>query len=270
MVQPGLVEELSTRLRSADAYNLPMADILNISTYRFVAIDDPQALQHQLKARALDLDLKGTILISPEGINLFLAGLGSHVQAFMKALREDPRFADLPTKDSWSDHIPFRKMLVKVKAEIIRMNEPAIRPQQGRAPAITPQVAKQWLDRGVDDQGRPVVILDTRNDFEVGHGGFHNAINWHLSKFSEFPQAVREHASELADKTVITYCTGGIRCEKAALFMRDLGLDHVYQIDGGILKYFEEVGTAHYEGQCFVFDEREALGVDLSPHPITC
>jgi len=247
-----------------------MADILNISTYRFVDIDDPHGLQQVLKARAAELDLKGTILLAREGINLFLAGPGPQVQAFMAALRADPRFADLPTKDSWSDHIPFRKMLVKVKSEIIRMNEPTVRPQGGRAPAISPALVKQWLDAGVDDEGRPVVILDTRNDFEVAHGGFHNAINWHLHKFSEFPQALREHASELADQTVITYCTGGIRCEKAALFMQDIGLDHVYQIEGGILKYFEEVGTAHYDGQCFVFDEREALGVDLAPHPITC
>ncbi len=247
-----------------------MADILNISTYRFVEIDDPQALQLKLKDRAQDLELKGTILISKESINLSLAGLEAHVRAFIELLRSDSRFAGLQTKDSWSDHIPFRKMLVKVKNEIIRMNEPTVRPQSERAPAIAPAVVKRWLDAGVDDSGREVVILDTRNDFEVGHGGFRNAINWHIQKFSEFPQAVRDHADQLANRTVITYCTGGIRCEKAALFMRDLGLSHVYQIDGGILKYFEEVGTAHYEGQCFVFDEREALGVDLSPHPVTC
>jgi len=247
-----------------------MADILNISTYRFVEIDDPHALQHQLKARATEFELKGTILISREGINLFLAGLGARVHAFMAQLRADPRFAGLQTKDSWSDQVPFRKMLVKVKPEIIRMNEPTIRPQFERAPAVSPVVVKRWLDAGKDDSGREVVILDTRNDFEIGHGGFHNAINWHIHKFSEFPQAVRDHRAELANRTVITYCTGGIRCEKAALFMRDLGLENVYQIDGGILKYFEEVGTAHYEGECFVFDEREALGVDLSPRPVTC
>jgi UPF0176 protein len=113
------------------------------------------------------------------------------------------------------------------------------------------------------------MVLDTRNDFEVSYGGFRQAVNWHLSKFSEFPQAVRDHAQTLSQHTVITYCTGGIRCEKAAIFMRDLGLEHVYQIEGGILKYFEEVGTDHYEGTCFVFDEREALGVDLAPHPIS-
>ena len=129
-----------------------MADILNISTYRFVDIDDPHGLQQVLKARADELDLKGTILLAREGINLFLAGPGPQVQAFMAALRADPRFADLPTKDSWSDHIPFRKMLVKVKSEIIRMNEPTVRPQGGRAPAISPALVKQWLDAGVDDK----------------------------------------------------------------------------------------------------------------------
>jgi UPF0176 protein len=246
-----------------------MADILNISTYRFVHIDDPEGLKTQLKARAEALALKGTILIAHEGINLFLAGPGLQVQAFMTALRLDPRFADLPTKDSWSESVPFRKMLVKVKPEIIRMNEPAIQPQAGRAPAIAPDVVQRWLSQGHDDTGRPVMVLDTRNDFEVSYGGFRQAVNWHLSKFSEFPQAVRDHAASLSQHTVITYCTGGIRCEKAAIFMRNLGLDHVYQIEGGILKYFEEVGTDHYEGTCFVFDEREALGVDLAPHPIS-
>ncbi len=246
-----------------------MADILNISTYRFVSIDDPEGLKTQLKARADDLALKGTILLAHEGINLFLAGPGPAVQTFMAELRQDPRFADLPTKDSWSDAVPFRKMLVKVKAEIIRMNEPTIQPQSGRAPAIAPEVVQRWLTQGHDDAGRPVMVLDTRNDFEVSYGGFRQAVNWHLSKFSEFPQAVRDHAPTLSQHTVITYCTGGIRCEKAAIFMRDLGLEHVYQIEGGILKYFEEVGTDHYEGTCFVFDEREALGVDLAPHPIS-
>jgi UPF0176 protein len=123
----------------------------------------------------------------------------------------------------------------------------------------------RWLDAGHDDAGRPVVTLDTRNAFEVDHGRFRGAIDWRITKFSEFPQALLAHREALMEKTVVSYCTGGIRCEKAALFMREAGLDHVFQLDGGILQYFEETGGAHFDGACFVFDEREALGPDLAP-----
>lgn len=214
---------------------------------------------------ALQLNLKGTVLLSPEGINLFLAGRASDVHAWLDHLRCNPRLVDLVAKESWSETPPFGRMLVKVKPEIIRMNHPTIRPAHGRAPAVTPATVKRWLDQGHDDRGRAVVTLDTRNAFEVDHGAFVGAIDWRLSKFSEFPQAAMEHLDELRDKTVISYCTGGIRCEKAAIYLQGLGLDSVYQIEGGILKYFEEVGGAHYRGGCFVFDEREALGSDLKP-----
>jgi len=167
-------------------------------------------------------------------------------------------------KESWSESQPFQKMLVKVKGEIIRMNHPAIQPAQGRAPAVDAHTVKRWLDQGHDDLGRPVVTLDTRNTYEVDEGTFAGAIDWRLSKFTEFPDALQAHKAELADKTVISFCTGGIRCEKAAIYMRESGLPHVYQLEGGILKYFEETGGAHYEGGCFVFDERRALAPDLS------
>jgi UPF0176 protein len=170
----------------------------------------------------------------------------------------------LDGKKSWSAEQPFGKLLVKVKREIIRMNHPSIRPAQGRAPAVTAATAKRWLDQGHDDEGRPVVTLDTRNQFEIDHGTFENSLNWGLTKFTEFPDAVLAHKHALQDKTVISFCTGGIRCEKAAIYMRNAGLAHVYQLEGGILKYFEEVGDAHYQGGCFVFDEREALAPDLS------
>jgi UPF0176 protein len=166
-------------------------------------------------------------------------------------------------------------MLVKVKREIIRMNHPAIQPAAGRAPAVPAATVKRWLDQGHDDDGRPVVTLDTRNDFEVDAGSFEGAIDWRISKFTEFPQALREHIADLQGKTVVSFCTGGIRCEKAAILMRENGVESVYQLDGGILKYFEEVGGAHYRGGCFVFDERRALGADLQvtgievPQPVT-
>jgi predicted sulfurtransferase len=117
--------------------------------------------------------------------------------------------------------------------------------------------------QGHDDEGRPVVTLDTRNQFEVDAGTFKNTLQWGITKFTEFPDAVQAHLDALQDKTVISFCTGGIRCEKAAIFMRNAGLPHVYQLEGGILKYFEEVGNDHYDGGCFVFDERRAVGADL-------
>lgn len=247
----------------------PVNDILNISTYKFVALTDAKDLRDVLETRALAMSLKGTILLAEEGINVFLAGPANEVRHFIHQLQADTRFADIVPKESWSATQPFRKMLVKVKGEIIRMNHPAIQPAQGRAPAVNATTAKRWLDQGHDDEGRPVVTLDTRNTYEVDEGTFKGAIDWRLNKFTEFPDAVQAHKAELAGKTVISFCTGGIRCEKAAIYMRESGLPHVYQLEGGILKYFEETGGAHYEGGCFVFDERRALASDLSTVGIT-
>ena len=241
--------------------------ILNISAYKFVGLPDCQTLRDTLFDRAQALQLKGTVLLAAEGINLFLAGSAAGVRAWLAALHDDARFADIAPKESWSKAPPFKKLLVKVKPEIIRMNQPAIRPDaQPRAPALPARTLVRWLDQGMDDAGRPVVMLDTRNAFEVDYGGFVGAIEWRIDKFSEFPAAVAAHRSDLAGKTVISYCTGGIRCEKAAIYLQQQGLDGpVYQLDGGILKYFEEVGSAHYRGDCFVFDQREALDAGLAP-----
>jgi UPF0176 protein len=237
--------------------------VLNISTYKFVPLPDANALREVLLARAQALHLKGTILLAEEGINMFLAGPADDVRGFVSQLQTDPRFADIAPKESWSDSQPFKKMLVKVKGEIIRMNHPTIKPADGRAPSVAPATVKRWLDQGHDDHGRPVVTLDTRNDFEVDEGTFDGAIDWRITKFTEFPDAFRAHLDELKDKTVVSFCTGGIRCEKAAILMREEGLEHVYQLEGGILKYFEETDGSHYKGGCFVFDERRALGADL-------
>jgi UPF0176 protein len=237
--------------------------VLNISAYRFVAIHDTEALRTRLLEDAGALGLMGTILLAPEGINLFLAGAPQSIERFLARLGADPRFAGLHPRQSWSEKQPFRKLRAKVKREIIRMNHPAIQPAQGRAPAIDAPTVKRWLDRGRDDEGRPVVTLDTRNAFEVDHGTFEGAIDWRLAKFSDFPRALDAHKAELQGKTVVSFCTGGIRCEKAAIYMREAGLDHVWQLDGGILQYFEETGGAHFRGDCFVFDERVALGPRL-------
>jgi UPF0176 protein len=154
---------------------------------------------------------------------------------------------------------------VRLKKEIITMKHPLIRPETGRAPSVAAATLKQWLDRGMDDAGRPVVMLDTRNDYEVGVGTFENAVDYDIGIFSEFPPLLARHRDDYAGKTVVSFCTGGIRCEKAAIHMKEIGIEHVYQLEGGILKYFEEVGGAHYRGDCFVFDERETLGADLQP-----
>jgi UPF0176 protein len=239
--------------------------VLNVSAYRFVPLPDAADLRGPLLARAVALGLKGTILLAEEGINLFLAGSPDAVRAFLAELRSDPRLADLQAKESWSESVPFKRMLVKKKREIIRMNHPAIRPVAGRAPAIEARTLARWLDQGHDDAGQPVVLLDTRNAFEVAQGTFEGALDWQLAKFSEFPEALREHAGELRDATVVSFCTGGIRCEKAALVMQEAGLANVWQLEGGILKYFEEVGGKHFRGECFVFDERELLDPELKP-----
>jgi UPF0176 protein len=238
-------------------------NVLNVSAYRFVPLPDAADLRQPLLQRAGELGLKGTILLAGEGINLFLAGEAAAVRTFLRELRADPRLADLEAKESWSAQVPFGRLLVKVKPEIIRMNHPAIQPAAGRAPALDAATLKRWLDQGHDDAGRPVVTLDTRNAFEVDFGSFDGAIDWRLARFSDFPQALQQHLGDLQDKTVVSFCTGGIRCEKAALVMREAGLRDVWQLEGGILKYFEETGGAHFHGKCFVFDEREALDGEL-------
>lgn len=239
--------------------------VVNISCYKFVTLNEREALKDELSARCVELGLKGTILLAPEGINVFLAGTREAIDAVIAHLRADPRFADLQPKESRSDAPPFKRMRVRLKKEIITMKHPLIRPESARAPAVAAATLKKWLDRGTDDEGRPVVMLDTRNDYEVAAGSFEHAVDYNIEVFSEFPAKLAQHRDDYAGKTIVSFCTGGIRCEKAAIHMKEIGLDHVYQLEGGILKYFEETGGAHYNGDCFVFDEREAVSADLHP-----
>jgi UPF0176 protein len=246
--------------------------IVNLSAYKFVTIESGADWRPLIVDRCTALGLRGTILLAPEGINLFVAGEPGQIGMFMEYLRSDPlfegKFADLQFKESVSATQPFGKMLVKLKREIITMKKPAIRPELGRAPSVGAATLKSWLDRGHDDAGRPVVMLDTRNAFEVDVGTFDQALDYRIAKFSEFPGVIEEHRADLKGKTVVSFCTGGIRCEKAAIHMKEMGIDHVYQLEGGILKYFEEVGGAHYHGECFVFDHRTALNAALEPAAI--
>ena len=252
--------------------------ILNVAAYKFVPLDSLPELQAAVLEAAQAAALKGTVLLAHEGINLFLAGPAGDVHGFLQWLKMDARLRDLESKESWSDKQPFRKLLVKIKPEIIRMDHPAIQPAAGRAPAVDAATLSRWLDAGCDDSGREVVTLDTRNDFEVDAGTFAGAIEWRIRKFTEFPAAFEAHKASLQGKTVVSFCTGGIRCEKAALFMQEAGLDHVFQLDGGILKYLEfhhqkstggdatgPAEPAHFQGDCFVFDQRRAVDAALQP-----
>ncbi|MES2298099.1 MAG: sulfurtransferase [Pseudomonadota bacterium] len=238
---------------------------VNIAAYKFVSLDDTPAMRPLYQEICQRLALKGTILLTPEGINMFLSGPRGAIDEYLAWLRGDARLADIEVKESVSEEQSHKRMLVKLKSEIITMRMPLIQPEKGRAPSVAPKTLKRWLDQGHDDAGKPVVMMETRNAFEVDVGTFDNTLDYRIEKFSEFPDVVAAHKDELAGKTVVTFCTGGIRCEKAAIHMQNIGYDSVYQLDGGILKYFEDVGGAHYTGDCFVFDYRTALNPQLEP-----
>ncbi|QDV31783.1 Ribosomal large subunit pseudouridine synthase A [Planctopirus ephydatiae] len=233
-----------------------MSVYTNISTYRFAPLADLKPLREKLLSFCHARELKGTILLSTEGINMFIAGFPEKVEELLEEVRKIPGLEGLPAKYSPSDHQPFTRMLVRIKREIIAFGLPEIDPSRQPAPKLSPKELKAWLD-----EGRPVTLLDTRNDYEVKLGTFENAIDLNLATFRDFPEVSRQKLPpELKKQPVVMFCTGGIRCEKAGPFFVKEGYEQVYQLDGGILKYFEECGSAHYQGECFVFDQR--VGVD--------
>ena len=235
-----------------------MNTIINIASYRFVTLTDLPDLRIRLKEKCLALNLRGTILLAPEGINLFLAGTEKEIGEFIAFLTEDERFKGMEFKESPSDHQPFNRMLVKLKKEIISMGMPEISPAEHPAPSLPAATLKAWLD-----EGRDIVLLDTRNDYEIRLGTFNAAKELGINTFRAFPEEVMKLDPALKEKTIVTFCTGGIRCEKAAPVLLNAGFKDVYQLAGGILKYFEEVGGDHYKGECFVFDRRVALNSQL-------
>lgn len=235
-----------------------MLSVLNISGYKFVDLKDIISLRPKIKGECLRLNLKGTILLAPEGINVAVAGTSENIHYFQSFLQQDDRFADLTFKESFSDEQPFNRMLVRLKKEIIAFGVEGIDPARHTSPFIAPKVLKEWLDNGED-----VVMLDTRNEYEFKIGTFKNAINPHIDNFREFPEAIKKLDPALKNKKVVPFCTGGVRVEKAAPFLEREGFKEVYQVEGGILKYFEECGGAHWEGDCFVFDHRVALDPSL-------
>ncbi|MBX3741876.1 MAG: sulfurtransferase [Akkermansiaceae bacterium] len=232
-----------------------MSAVTNIAAYRFAPLSGLKELRERLIADCKAWGLKGTILLSTEGINLFVAGAGDSIERLMGLLRTVPGLETLEPKVSESDTQPFNRMLVRIKKEIISFGFESIRPAEYTSRKIAAKELKQWLD-----EGKPVTLLDTRNDYEVKLGTFRNAIIPHIDTFRQFPDAVRKLPEELKGQPVVMFCTGGIRCEKAGPFMEMEGYNDIYQLDGGILKYFEEVGGDHYDGECFVFDQR--VGVD--------
>ncbi len=239
--------------------------ILNVAAYQFTGIDDVSGLAGEVRAAAEERGLLGTVLVAGEGINLFLAGAEQAVRGFLEWLRGDPRFAALVAKESWSRHAPFARLKVKQKREIVPFGGRPAGCGEGRAPAVEARTLARWIEAGRDDEGRPLVLLDTRNREEIEHGTFAGARTLPIDNFNDLPAAVEAIRGELAEATVVSFCTGGIRCEKAAPWMRAIGMDNVLQLEGGILRYFEEVGGAGYEGGCFVFDERIALDPALKP-----
>ena len=232
--------------------------ISNVAGYRFVDLPDRDALREPFREICKENALKGTILLSYEGINFFLAGPQPSIDQYLQFLEEDSRFSGISLKYSYTEYQPFNRMNVRLKKEIISLGLDNIKPAERTGEEITPTEFKQWLD-----EGREVAIIDTRNDYEIRLGTFENALDLNIKSFRAFPKAVESLPDSMKDTPVVMFCTGGIRCEKASVVMMDAGFSNVKQLKGGILGYFEEVGGEHWDGDCFVFDHRVALSAEL-------
>ena len=236
-----------------------MTPISHVASYRFVELQDLPGRRAAITAAAKQEGLIGIVLLAHEGINACVAGEEEGLVRFFAWLEEDPCFAGIEKKWSTSAEPPYGKLRVKLKNEIVRMDHPEIQPGSGRAASVESGTLRRWLDQGHDDAGREVVMLDTRNAFELEYGAFEGAIDLGLKSFSLFPEAMEARRAEVEGKTVVAYCTGGIRCEKAVLQLEKMGIANVHQLEGGILRYFQREGEAHYRGGCFVFDRRISL-----------
>lgn len=245
-----------------------MADIVNVTAYRFITIEQTKLieLQQQLLQRAHELSVLGTIYLSLEGINLSLAANAQAIESYCQFMDSIEFFCGMHYKKSISSSAPFSKMKVKIKKEIIRMDCDEVRPEQHSVPHISPQELKQWYE-----QKRDMLVLDTRNSYEYQAGSFDNAIELGIDNFRDFPKAVGQLPEEYKDKPIVMFCTGGVRCEKAGEYMHQQGFKQVYQLDGGIINYFVENGGAHWHGDCFVFDDRVTINSALeSTHGKAC
>ena len=233
-----------------------MLSITNLATYRFIRLPDKilSTIQISLKTKANELGLKGTILLSVEGINLFISGEDDPICSFQNFLNNYSYFQNLEFRKSFSNFQPFKKMLVKIKKEIISFGINNINPEKCAAPYITPETLSSWLKTKPE-----LILLDTRNGFEFERGSFKNALHLDLKRFRDFPKTVKKLPEMLKKLPIVTFCTGGIRCEKAAAYLLENGYQEVYQLEGGILNYFEKCGKKHFQGACFVFDARESI-----------
>jgi len=232
--------------------------ITNIAGYRFIDLDDRDDLRQPFRDITAKLGLKGTILLSKNGINFFLAGNQKSIDGYISYLNEDKRFQDIPLHISYTNYQPFRRMLVRLKKEIIALGIDEIKPAEHTGQFIEPKEFKEWLD-----DEREMIVLDARNDYELRLGTFENAVNLNIKSFRQFPEAIKELKQDKSTP-VVMFCTGGIRCEKASVVMEKQGWGNVYQIKGGILGYFKETGGAHWNGDCFVFDQRVSIDKNLN------
>jgi UPF0176 protein len=234
--------------------------------YKFIAIDDPSALQRSLRIFCAKHAIKGTILLAHEGINATISGEGAAVSSFLDVLRADPRFADIAIKRSAAREHPFRRLKVKIKREIVTLGiEEALLPLQ-TAEAVEPE---DWNRLILDPK---VLVIDTRNDYEVEVGTFEGARNPKTHAFRDFPDYVARELAHAPERKIAMFCTGGIRCEKASAYLLSKGFTNVYQLNGGILRYLERIAPEKslWRGECFVFDERVALehGVQTGHHAL--
>lgn len=220
--------------------------------YRFVAIDDPQGLAEHLRRELSRCGIRGTVIVATEGINGTISGAPAAISQVFAGLREDPRFAPLTTKDAAAPEHPFARLKVKVKPEIVTFRQPAADPNVQVGTYVAPEA---WNDliRAPD-----VLVIDTRNSFEVALGTFEGAIDPGTQRFTDFPDFVARELDGQRHRRIAMFCTGGIRCEKATSYLLALGFEHVFHLDGGILNYLARVPAERslWRGECFVFDER--------------
>ena len=234
-------------------------DVLNIAGYKFEPLNDVEVLVPEFKSVCDNLDLKGSVYLSPNGINFSLAGSEEAVQQYLYFMEKDKRFLDIPLKKTYSETQPFRRMKVRQKKEIISLGRDDINPRELTGDYVTPQELYAMYENNED-----VVVLDTRNEYETRVGLFENAVDLQLDTFRDFPDAIEQLPEEYKDKQIVMYCTGGIRCEKASAVMLKAGFSDVKQLEGGVLDYFKKTGGKYWKGDCFVFDERVALDTDLN------
>lgn len=260
------MREPDSNLMMPPVNDTPAVPVINLSGYRFVHLEYLPIIQADMHAALLETGVLGTILIAEEGINVALAGTQVQVSAAREYLNSDKRFGGLWLKESVSDVVPFSKLKVRIRHEIIAFDGPDARTQQltrPEAPAMTPENVQEWIESGKD-----FTLLDTRNTYEIESGTFAQAEHLDIAHFRDFQSAVHkalEAGTINPEKPIVTFCTGGIRCEKAAPWMIEQGFREVYQIDGGVLNYFERTGGAHWDGDCFVFDDRVEVDKQLSP-----